>query len=150
MRCGPAPDPRLIRTRLLMNVRFGPVFLSRKTIDGNDGQITRTRGALSFRFGDFFRGRDKEQMRLTEEGDLGIGTSKPEFKLDVIGAIRARQGFVFNDGSILNVNDQGVLTRVTADGSITPNIAGTGSQNRIAKWTDNSGTLGDSGITETG
>ncbi len=30
------------------------------------------------------------------------------------------------------------------------NIAGTGSTNKIAKWTDNAGTLGDSAITETG
>ena len=63
--------------------------------DGSDGQVTRGRGALSFRLGDFFSGNDKEQMRLTEEGNLGIGASKPQFKLDVAGAIRARQGFVF-------------------------------------------------------
>src|SRR5206468_473491 len=79
--------------------------------DGTNGQITRGTGALSFRIGDFFSGDDKEQMRLTEEGNLGIGTTKPEFKLDVAGAVRAREGFVFNDGSRLNVNDKGALTR---------------------------------------
>src|SRR5437667_2012591 len=63
--------------------------------DGENGQLVNTRGALTFRFGDFFSGKDKEQMRLTQEGNLGIGTAKPEFKLDVAGAIRARQGFVF-------------------------------------------------------
>ncbi|HEY3026565.1 MAG TPA: hypothetical protein VGJ55_10480, partial [Pyrinomonadaceae bacterium] len=61
--------------------------------DGNDGQITRTRGAFTFRVGDFFSGNDKEQMRLTEEGNLGIGTAKPKVKLDVAGMIRAREGF---------------------------------------------------------
>ena len=118
--------------------------------DGKDGQITRGRGAFSFQLGDFYSGNSQEQMRLTEEGSLGIGTSKPKFKLDVAGAIRARGGFVFNDGSTLNVNEQGVLTRTSADGNITPNAAGTGTQGRLAKWTDNVGTLGDSVITENG
>ena len=35
--------------------------------NGEDGQITRGRGALSFRLGDFFNGKDVEQMRLTQE-----------------------------------------------------------------------------------
>jgi len=118
--------------------------------DGTDAQIVRGRGAFSFRLGDFFAGKDIEQMRLTEEGNLGLGTSKPKFKLDVAGVIRARGGFVFNDGSMLNVNEKGLLTRTAADGSITPTAAGTGTQGRLAKWTDNAGTLGDSIITETG
>jgi hypothetical protein len=127
--------------------------------DGNNGQVVTTRGALSFRFGDFFGGRDREQMRLTEEGNLGIGTAQPKFKLDVAGVIRARQGLVFGDGSTLNVNEQGALTLSNnerkstlsltgASTSITPSIAGTGTQNRVAKWIDNAGTLGDSAVTD--
>src|SRR6266705_704902 len=118
--------------------------------DGADGQITRGRGALSFRLGDFFSGNDKEQMRLTEEGSLGIGTSKPEAKLDVAGAVRARQGFVFNDGSTLNVNEKGALILTASDGTVAPNAAGTGTQNHLAKWleTGGAGTLGDSSVTE--
>jgi hypothetical protein len=98
-------------------------------------------------------------MRLTPEGNLGLGTTKPEFKLDVAGAIRAQEGFIFRDGSTLNVNNQGGLTLTTTNGkdaltvagggSVTPSIAGTGTVNRIAKWTPDSNTLGDSGITET-
>src|SRR6266498_1443039 len=118
--------------------------------DGTDGQIVRGRGAFSFRLGDFFSGNDTEQMRLTEEGNLGIGTAKPEFKLDVAGTIRARQGFVFNDGSSLNVNDKGILTHTSPDGTVTPNVGGIGSQGRLAKWTDNSGTLGDAVALDTG
>src|SRR3989441_7439624 len=130
--------------------------------DGDNGQVVNTRGALTFRFGDFFSGRDKERMRLTEEGNLGIGTAKPEFKLDVAGAIRAREGFIFNDGSSLNVNDRGALTLTSSNGkgpltltngsgTITPNVAGTGTQNYIAKWaeTGGAGTLQNSGIFET-
>src|SRR6266508_228765 len=130
--------------------------------DGENGQVVNPRRALPFRFGDFFGGKDKEEMRLTEEGNLGIGTAKPRFKLDVVGAIRARQGFVFNDGSMLNINDQGALTLSNSDrqstltltnggGTVTPNVAGTGTQNYIAKWaeTGGAGTLQNSGIFET-
>src|SRR3989442_10025489 len=130
--------------------------------DGDNSQVVNTKGALTFRFGDFFSGRDKERMRLTEEGNLGIGTAKPEFKLDVAGAIRAREGFIFNDGSRLNVNDRGTLTLTSSNGkgpltltngsgTITPKVAGTGTQNYIAKWaeTGGAGTLQNSGIVET-
>src|SRR5205814_10048708 len=118
--------------------------------DGTDGQVSRTRGALTFRVGDFFSGNDKEQMRLTEDGNLGIGTSDPKFKLDVAGEIRARQGFVFNDGSTLNVNEKGALILTASDGTVAPNAAGTGTQNHLAKWleTGGAGTLGDSSVTE--
>src|SRR5439155_10178749 len=68
--------------------------------NGEDGQITRGKGALSFRIGDFFRGKDTEQMRLTPEGNLGIGITHPHARLDVDGLIRASQGIVFPDGSI--------------------------------------------------
>ncbi|HSP62845.1 MAG TPA: hypothetical protein VLQ90_07690, partial [Pyrinomonadaceae bacterium] len=114
--------------------------------NGDEAQVARTRGALTFRVGDFFSGNDKEQMRLTEEGNLGIGTTKPKVKLDVAGVIRAREGFMFSDGSKLNVNEKGVLTRTNADGSA-PSPATT-TQNKLAKFTDNAGTVGDSVVTE--
>src|SRR5204862_2607967 len=103
---------------------------------------TRTRGALSFRMGDFFSGTDQEQMRLTEQGNLGIGIAKPKAKLDVAGTVRAREGFQFADGSNLNVNEKGALTLTNSNGTVSPNLSGTGTQNRLAKWTDSSGTLG--------
>src|SRR6185436_2390488 len=59
------------------------------THDGREGQLRRTRGALTFRVGDFFGKQDKEQMRLTEAGNLGIGTKQPQAKLDVAGDIQA-------------------------------------------------------------
>jgi hypothetical protein len=68
--------------------------------NGEDGLITRDRGALSFRIGDFYSGNDSEQMRLTAEGNLGIGLTHPQAKLDVDGLIRASQGIMFPDGTI--------------------------------------------------
>lgn len=119
--------------------------------DGSDGQVTRGRGALSFRLGDFFSGHDQEQMRLTEEGNLGIGTSKPEKKLDVAGDIRATgtvqasKGITFADGTLQTT---GLSGRLDANGNVIPNVSGTGTQDQLSKWTDNGGTLGNSIITE--
>ncbi len=119
--------------------------------DGVDGQVSRTRGALEFRFGDFFSGSDKEQMRLTEDGNLGLGTNKPQARLDVAGdfhasgRLRPEQGIQFADGTVQTSASSG---RQDKDGNLLPNVAGTGTQNKIAKWTDNAGTLGDSGIFE--
>lgn len=116
--------------------------------DGTDGQMIRGRGALTFRIGNFFSGNDQEQMRLTEDGRLGIGTSEPKAKLDVAGTIRAERLLVVKP-KLAGADKTNTLAADAAD-SVQPLIAGTGTQDRVAKWTDNAGTLGDSGITETG
>jgi hypothetical protein len=120
--------------------------------DGTDGQMIRGRGALSFRIGNFFSGIDQEQMRLTEAGDLGLGTSEPKAKLDVAGTIRAER-FVVVKPSTPGSKTQTSGATQTADsaGSVQPLVAGTGTLNHLAKWaeTGGSGTLGDSAITET-
>ena len=67
--------------------------------NGTEGQLIRGQGALSFRLGDFYSGKDREQMRLTEEGNLGIGITNPQVRLDVDGVIRASQGIIFPDGT---------------------------------------------------
>src|SRR5207244_2678724 len=118
--------------------------------DGKDGQIVRDRGALSFRLGDFFSGSDKEQMRLTEEGNLGIGTDSPQAKLDVAGDIRMTgtlraQKIEFSNGTVQTSGQSG---KVDSQGNIVPNASGSGTQGRMAKWTDNSGTLGDTAVSE--
>ncbi len=113
--------------------------------DGTDGQIIRGRGALSFRLGDFFSGRDQEQMRLTEAGDLGIGTADPKSKLDVAGTIRAERFIISRP-----IPDTAFKTNGTAQSSLIDStlVSGIGTQNQLPKWTDNSGTLGDSNVTD--
>ena len=127
--------------------------------DGRDGQLTSTTGALTFRTGDFFAGREREQMRITPEGRVGVGTDKPEATLDVAGTVRARDGIVLADGTVLksaadvkaqfNLTTAAGATNTAATGQITTAAAGTGTQGRLAKWTDNAGTLGDSLLGET-
>jgi len=118
--------------------------------DGTDGQMIRGRGALTFRIGNFFSGLDKEQMRLTEDGRLGIGTSEPKGTLDVAGTIRA-QRFVRvkpQNGNVEKTTTNALTANAEDSGELL--LTGSGTQDRIAKWLDNSGTLGDSAITETG
>jgi hypothetical protein len=132
--------------------------------NGEEGQITRGKGALSFRLGDFYSGKDTEQMRLTEEGNLGIGMKDPQAKLDVDGFIRATQGIVFPDGSIqFSASRKTYGPQSAGPGQFGKNpssgrehfeiaAAGTGTQNFIAKWTESggAGTLGDSIIFDNG
>jgi hypothetical protein len=121
------------------------------THDGTDAQLTRTRGALSFRAGDLFAGTDREQMRLTEEGDLGVGTDQPEARLDVNGMVRARQGFQFADGSVLNLAPQGTGLRVTLPSGEIARVnfapsAVNGTAHRIPKFAADGSSLQDSNI----
>jgi len=121
--------------------------------DGQDGQVTSTSGDLTLHTGDVFMGRDREQMRVTTDGRVGIGTDRPEATLDVAGEIRARGGIRFDDGSLLrsaNVTSPGTGTGTGGGGGGThPTLGGSGTTGRMTKWTDGpTGTLGDSVITE--
>ena len=130
--------------------------------DGMDGQIVRGKGALSFRIGDFFSGRDAEQMRLTPDGNLGIGITNPAVRLDVDGMIRASQGIVFPDGSIqysasrktfgvqsLRPSQSQTIGQGKGFEAASPDIGGTGTTGKIPKWQDGpNGVLNDSNITE--
>jgi hypothetical protein len=126
--------------------------------DGTDGQVTSTSGALTFRTGDVFSGQEREQMRVTPEGRVGIGTDNPEDTLDVAGTIRARGGIRFDDGTVLtsasglgsNSTSLVSTTNVTTGDIPTANASGAGTSNKLAKWMDGAGTLGDSAIAESG
>src|SRR6185503_17686719 len=69
--------------------------------DGTDGQVSSTTGAITFRTGNVFANQDSEQLRITPEGRVGIGTKAPETTLDVAGTIKARGGIQFEDGSVI-------------------------------------------------
>ena len=125
--------------------------------DGENGQVTSTNGSLTFRTGDTFSKQEKEQMRITPEGQVGIGTDKPEATLDVAGTIRARGGIRFEDGTVLTSagqatsNTKGSTTNLTAVNNPTTSsaISGAGTNGSLVKWVDGAaGTLGDSTIIE--
>jgi len=91
--------------------------------DGESAAIVSTSGDLRFRFGNFLAGQDSERMRLTAEGNLGVGTDKPQARLDVNGLIRTSEGIKFADGTILTTaagvvsareNDSIIRQRATA------------------------------------
>jgi hypothetical protein len=103
---------------------------------GDSGAIVTTTGDLSFRFGDFFGRKDNEVMRLTAAGNL-----------DVAGVIRAGKGILFPDGTIQQTAAVPSVVRLPGYQPV-PNIAGTGTQGKIARWIDNAGTLGDSNLAE--
>ncbi len=116
--------------------------------DGADGQVTSTAGALSFRTGDFFSGKEVERVRISPDGQVGIGTKEPQAALDVAGEIRTRDGIRFADGSMLT--SAGAGSNAPPDGT-TPNVSGTGTTGKLVKWTDGAtGALGDSVVTESG
>src|SRR5262245_2659400 len=129
--------------------------------NGDDGEVIRSKGSLSFRLGDFFSGKDEEQMKLTPEGNLGIGITHPKVRLEVDGLIRATQGIVFPDGSIQYSAARKTFGTESVSGNQTsknsslgqeqfqPQAVGTGTTNHLTKWMDNTGTLGDSSILET-
>jgi hypothetical protein len=113
------------------------------THDGINGQVTSTTGDLTLRTGDVLSGQDREQVRVTQDGRVGIGTSQPQAALDVNGEIRTQGGIRFADGTTLTT--AGEAKKSDEPGR---NLAGTGSANRITKWVDGAGTLGDSVLTE--
>lgn len=125
--------------------------------DGVDGQVATTNGALTFRTGDFFSNRAKEQMRIMPDGRVGIGTDRPETTLDVAGTIRTRDGIQFADGTVLkSAADIGKHSNVSANviGTTGSNPlapqAGLGTANTLTKWVDAAGTAGDSLLSENG
>src|SRR5262249_1829649 len=130
--------------------------------DGADGHVVSTRGGLTFRLGDFFAGTDKEAMRLTPAGNLGIGITHPAVTLDVDGLTRASQRIVFPDGSLQfsaarktlgaasrRIDQSGKIQTAALQETFEPQVSA-GTQNQVAKFLDNSGTIGDSIITDTG
>lgn len=143
------PDPDSGFATVADSSRQGVTVLAH---DGKDGQLVSTSGALSFRLGNLFAGTDKEMVRLTPEGNFGIGFTRPQARLDVDGVIRTSQGILFPDGtmqfSAASKTFGAPSSRSGQMGSggqgLQPQTAGSGTLNVIAKWIDSVGTLGNS------
>src|SRR5882672_12268681 len=128
--------------------------------DGATAHLVSGRGGLTISSGDFFANKLLERVRITAEGNVGIGVSSPQARLDVAGRIRATEGIVFPDGSIQfsaarktlgadSVRDGQSKDKSGEGEGIRPEIAGTGTTGKISKWLDGpNGVLGDSVITE--
>jgi hypothetical protein len=148
--------------------------------DGQEGWIESGSGGLSFYAGGGALERSPTpHLRLTTNGDFGIGVADPKARLDVAGVIKTSEGIQFADGTILKMdggqavlvsgNDTGAarvgqagstpvsgrtggnVSRLLADRGISPVLAvdGSGTAGSIVKWTTST-TLGDSVIAESG
>lgn len=91
--------------------------------DGTDGQVTSTSGALTLRTGSTFSNQETEQVRITSEGRVGIGTKNPEATLDVAGTIKTGS-IQFGDGTVIK-SAKG-LPDGSASASGGGNLSGTG------------------------
>jgi hypothetical protein len=129
--------------------------------DGVTAHLVSGSGGLAISGGNFFANKVLEHVRLTAEGNLGIGITNPQARLDVAGRIRASEGIVFPDGTVqfsaarktLGAASQqsGQMPQAQGEaGTQAVDISGTGTTGKISKWTDGpNGVLGDSNITET-
>ncbi len=94
--------------------------------DGKEGWIESASGGLSFFAGSQSRNRDTgPHLRLTAEGNLGIGVAEPQAKLDVAGLIRTSEGIQFGDGTVLRM--QAGLPVLVRDSSRSALRSGSGS-----------------------
>jgi hypothetical protein len=128
--------------------------------DGSTAHLVSGRGGLSISGGDFFANKVLEHMRVTADGNVGIGISNPQAKLDVGGRIRAGGGIVFPDGSVQFSASRKTLGAASLrpgqsqqvqvqDAALFPDTSGTGTTGKIPVWLNGpSGVLGDSNITE--
>src|SRR5262249_51270762 len=120
--------------------------------DGDSAHLVTGSGGLSVGSGDFFAGQVFEHIRLTAEGNVGIGVSNPQARLDVDGLIRATGGIVFPDGTVQYSAAKKTLGAQSSQSPLKPSdnqIAQVESPSAtttsfIPKFSDNSGALTDS------
>jgi hypothetical protein len=98
---------------------------------------------------------NSERMRINNDGDVGIGTSSPLFKLDVNGSfnansVRVNDAFTFptadgSNGQTLVTDGAGTVSWTSGGGG----VGGTGTSDYVARWTS-SNVLGTGVIYDNG
>jgi hypothetical protein len=89
-------------------------------------------------------------MRLTETGDLGIGTAGARKRSSTSRARFRAERFLIAKPRLRTARDKPATRRKppNAADSLLPLVAGNGTWNRLVRWMDDTGTLGDSAITQ--
>lgn len=88
----------------------------------------------------------EERMRITPNGNIGIGIASPAQKLSVAGTIESTSGgFMFPDGTTQTTAAGGGLSSITAGGGIT--VSGSGSTQTVG--VNFAGSSGDFGTSST-
>ena len=127
--------------------------------DGNTAHLVSGNGGLVIGSGNFFATKVLELVRITAEGQVGIGVTQPQVRLDVAGRIRASEGIVFPDGSVQFSASRktfgaaslrpGQPNLTQGQDVMSPDIGGTGTTGKLSKWLDGpNGILNDSNLTE--
>ena len=127
--------------------------------DGNTAQLVSGSGGLVIGSGNFFATKVLELVRITAEGQVGIGVSQPQVRLDVAGRIRASEGIVFPDGSVQFSASRKTFGAASlrpeqsnptqGQDAMVPDTSGTGTTGKLPKWQDGpNGILNDSNLTE--
>jgi len=139
----------------LSNYRWANIFAATGTFGGTITIGTNTiQGSATTTL---FTTGNANQLVLGANGNVGIGTTAPAYKLDVSGDLRVTGQTIFggvaytwpssagSSGQVLTTDGTGNLSWTSAAGG----VSGSGTQNYLAKWTATT-TLGNSIITDNG